>query len=54
MADKNDQDEPSPSEDIVITKYKMAGDMVNGEKVNELITFCILIRNELFHTAGNH
>lgn len=28
MAEK--EDEPTPAEDIVVTKYKMAGDMVNG------------------------
>ena len=26
------EEEPTPSEDIVVTKYKMAGDMVNGER----------------------
>lgn len=29
MADSEDQ-EPTPAQDIVVTKYKMAGDMVNG------------------------
>jgi len=29
MAEKDE--EPTPAEDIVVTKYKMAGDMVNGK-----------------------
>lgn len=34
MADQNEED-TSPAADIVVTKYKMAGDMVNGEgKIN--------------------
>lgn len=33
MADKDEQ-EPTPAQDIVVTKYKMAGDMVNGMKNN--------------------
>lgn len=31
MADQNDED-TTPAADIVVTKYKMAGDMVNGER----------------------
>lgn len=30
MAD-NDEQEPTPAQDIVVTKYKMTGDMVNGK-----------------------
>ena len=30
MADSDDSLEPNPSQDIVVTKYKMAGDMVNS------------------------
>lgn len=30
MAD-NDEPEPTPAQDIVVTKYKMSGDMVNGK-----------------------
>lgn len=34
MADKETvDDEATPAQDIVVTKYKMAGDMVNGEDV---------------------
>lgn len=38
MAEK-DESEPTPAEDIVVTKYKMAGDMVNGI-LRELIAKC--------------
>ena len=31
MADKDDQDEQTIAKDIVVTKYKMAADMVNGK-----------------------
>lgn len=31
MADQNEED-TTPAADIVVTKYKMAGDMVNGER----------------------
>ncbi|XP_052265250.1 proliferation-associated protein 2G4-like [Dreissena polymorpha] len=39
MADV-EKDEPSPAEDIVVTKYKMAGDMVNG-LLKEVIEKCV-------------
>jgi hypothetical protein len=31
MADSTEDQEPTPAQDIVVTKYKMAGDMINGE-----------------------
>ncbi|XP_060564713.1 proliferation-associated protein 2G4-like, partial [Ruditapes philippinarum] len=34
------EDEPTPAEDIVVTKYKMAGDMVNGI-LKEVIGKCV-------------
>lgn len=37
MADQNEED-TSPAADIVVTKYKMAGDMVNGEGNINLIS----------------
>ncbi|KAL5011027.1 hypothetical protein ScPMuIL_013332 [Solemya velum] len=39
MADKDDQD-ATPAQDIVVTKYKMAGDMVNGI-LKEVIVRCV-------------
>ncbi|KAJ8306887.1 hypothetical protein KUTeg_014971 [Tegillarca granosa] len=44
MADKEEQ-EPTPAQDIVVTKYKMAGDMVNG------IAFptCVSVNNCICH-----
>ncbi|XP_076437293.1 proliferation-associated protein 2G4-like [Babylonia areolata] len=39
MADSEEQ-EPTPAQDIVVTKYKMAGDMVNGI-LKELIAKCV-------------
>ncbi|KAL4228794.1 Proliferation-associated protein 2G4 [Mactra antiquata] len=38
MAEKDE--EPTPAEDIVVTKYKMAGDMVNGI-LKEVIAKCV-------------
>jgi len=38
MAEKDE--EPTPAEDIVVTKYKMAGDMVNGI-LKEILTKCV-------------
>ncbi|XP_069120436.1 proliferation-associated protein 2G4-like isoform X2 [Argopecten irradians] len=40
MADKDDQEEPTPASDIVVTKYKMAGDMVNGI-IKEVVDKCV-------------
>ncbi|XP_033729175.1 proliferation-associated protein 2G4-like [Pecten maximus] len=40
MADKDDQEEPTPASDIVVTKYKMAGDMVNGI-IQEVVEKCV-------------
>lgn len=47
MADQ-EETEPSPAQDIVVTKYKMAGDMVNG-KINSfnLASFLEFIRTFL-------
>lgn len=39
MADQNEED-TTPAADIVVTKYKMAGDMVNGI-MQELVTKCV-------------
>lgn len=57
MAEK--EDEPTPAEDIVVTKYKMAGDMVNGILVTcqsiidhvEQQTFCCY---EMFSVNSKH
>ncbi|XP_060079887.1 proliferation-associated protein 2G4-like isoform X1 [Ylistrum balloti] len=40
MADKDEQEEPTPASDIVVTKYKMAGDMVNGI-IKEVVAKCV-------------
>ena len=41
MAERGDSsdDEPTIAEDVVVTKYKMAGDMANRESV---IAFCLV------------
>lgn len=42
MADQNEED-TTPAADIVVTKYKMAGDMVNGEgEINLICSIRIL------------
>lgn len=42
MADQNEED-TTPAADIVVTKYKMAGDMVNGEgKINLMCSLRII------------
>ena len=33
MAEKEDQDEPTIAADIVVTKYKMAAEMVNCKRM---------------------
>lgn len=40
MADSEDQ-EPTPAQDIVVTKYKMAGDMVNGTYFVHKVWLCV-------------
>ena len=34
MADKDDQAEKTIAEDLVVTKYKMAGDIANRKQTN--------------------
>lgn len=43
MAEKEDQDEQTIANDLVVTKYKMAADMVNGGYARnaEGNTFCM-------------
>ena len=40
MADKDDQAEKTIAEDLVVTKYKMAGDIAN-RKQNQPFTSCL-------------
>ena len=40
MADSEEQ-EPTPAQDIVVTKYKMAGDMVNGTYFVHKVWLCV-------------
>ena len=41
MADSSDDDTPTISSDIVVTKYKMAADITNGYYlINRIYFFC--------------
>lgn len=45
MADRVEDDEHTIAEDLVVTKYKMAADIVNGERTVDKEYFHILLKN---------
>ena len=52
MAEKDE--EPTPAEDIVVTKYKMAGDMVNGIYKYMFIDFTEKTNSHLLLNSPNY
>jgi hypothetical protein len=51
MAD-NEEPELTPEKDIVVTKYKMTGDMVNGKRIFTLLVMESLPKNLLQSCHG--